>query len=147
MPFEQGVHTETFRIYYEDTDAGGIVYHANYLKYAERGRTDALRELGVHQSQLREDKGVFFVLRHCDITFIAPMLLDDLITVKSEVTHIGNTSLKMKQTIWRDDLEVAQMLMHIVCVSNAKKAVRIPSEIVTLLREKMMPEQPTKESA
>ena len=139
MPFKDKAHLADYRIYYEDTDAGGIVYHANYLKYAERGRTDALRELGIVQSDLREAEGIFFVLRHCDITYMAPILLDDLITVKSEIMSFGNTSLRMRQTIWRDGVEIAHMIMHIVCVSNAKKPVRIPPAITDLLREHMTP--------
>lgn len=141
MPFENHTHTEQFRIYYEDTDAGGIVYHANYLKFAERARSDALRELDIGQHILREEMGVYFVVRHAEITYLKPILLDDLITVTTEVTHIGNSSLKMKQVIWRDSLELSQMLMHIVCISNEKKPVRIPEKVSRKLRDAMMPEK------
>ena len=141
MPFHSGEHHEQFRIYYEDTDAGGIVYHANYLKFAERARTDALRELGIHQRELRERLGVFFVLRHADITYLVPVQLDDLITVKSEIMQVGNTSLKMKQTLWREDVELCQMLVHIVCINNDKKPVRIPAEVLEPLKNHMMKEK------
>lgn len=138
MPFENNQHLAEYRIYYEDTDAGGIVYHANYLKYAERARSDALREMGIIQRELRETQGVFFVLRHADITYLAPILLEDVITVNSTVTHVGNSSLRMQQTIWRNGVELCRMLMHIVCVSNDKKAVRIPEEVITLIKAHMM---------
>ena len=141
MPFTSGYHHAQFRIYYEDTDAGGIVYHANYLKYAERARTDALRELDIHQRCLREEMGIFFVLRHADITYLKPIMLDDLITVTSEITHIGNTSLKMKQCIWRDDIEICQMLMHIVCINDDKKPVRMPGAVLQPLKKNMMKEK------
>ena len=137
MPFHNAHHTETFRIYYEDTDAGGIVYHANYLKYAERARTDALRELEIHQKQLREDLGIFFVLRHADITYLKPMHLDDLIEVRSQIIEVGKTSLKMQQDIWCDGLEVCRMLMHIVCINNDKRPVKMPAEVLEPLKANM----------
>ena len=143
MPFHTNDHREQFRIYYEDTDAGGIVYHANYLKFAERARTDALRELGIHQRDLREELGIFFVLRHADITYLKPMHLDDLVEVRSQVTEIGNTSLKMEQDIWHGDIEICRMLMHIVCINNDKKPVRIPGEVLEPLRNNMMKEKET----
>ncbi len=138
MPFIDGHHEESFRIYYEDTDAGGIVYHANYLKYAERARTDALRELDIHQSALRDELGIFFVLRHADITYLAPLLLDDLVTVKSEITQVGNTSMKMQQSIYKGDLETCRMLMHIVCINEDKKPTRMPSSVLEPLKNNMM---------
>ena len=141
MPFTNHHHHESFRIYYEDTDAGGIVYHANYLKFAERARTDALRELGIHQHALREELGIFFVLRHADITYLKPILLDDLIEVRSQVVEIGNSSLKMQQNIFKGELEISRMLMHIVCINNDKKPVRIPDRVLLPLKEKMMKEK------
>lgn len=140
MPFESGQHQEQFRIYYEDTDAGGIVYHANYLKYAERARTDALRELGIHQRDLREELGIFFVLRHADITYLKPIELDDLIEVRSHIVEVGNSSLRMQQNIFKDELEICSMLMHIVCINNDKRPVRIPDQVLTPLKAKMMKE-------
>lgn len=138
MPFENGEHITSYRIYYEDTDAGGIVYHANYLRYAERARTDALRELGIHQSQLRAQQGVFFVLRHADITYSAPLILDDEVEVRSGVTEVGNSSLRMRQSLWRDGLEVSRMLMHIVCISESKRPVRIPAAVLEPMQQHMM---------
>lgn len=137
MPFANGHHSETFRIYYEDTDAGGVVYHANYLKFAERARTDALRELGIHQRELRAEYGVFFVLRHADITYLQPLMLDDFIEVRSQISHIGNTSLKMQQHILKESLEICSMLMHIVCINEDKRPVRIPAHVLDPLKANM----------
>lgn len=138
--FSDGTHLVTYRIYYEDTDAGGIVYHANYLKFAERARTDALRSLGILQSELRATHGVFFVVRHMEIEFFASAILDDLIHVRSHVDSFGNSSMKMRQIIEREGLELAQILVQIVCVSEQRKATRIPLHIKTLLIEHMQPE-------
>jgi acyl-CoA thioester hydrolase len=140
MPFIDNVHHVEYRIYYEDTDAGGIVYHANYLNFAERARTDALRELGINQTEFREETGCIFVVRHADIEYKASALLDDLVTVTTEITHIGNSSMKALQIVWRGETELARMLIQIVCVGANKKAVRIPQDIVACLRNHMMKE-------
>ena len=77
------------RVYYEDTDAAGIVYHANYLKFAERGRTEMLRELGFEHSASREESGTLFTVRRCSIDYLAPARLDDALTVDTRVVEIG----------------------------------------------------------
>ncbi|MAR57069.1 MAG: tol-pal system-associated acyl-CoA thioesterase [Rickettsiales bacterium] len=140
MPFLDQVHHTEYRVYYEDTDAGGIVYHANYLNFAERARTDALREMHINQTEFRESTGCIFVVRHAEIEYKASAILDDLLRVTTEVTHIGNSSMKMLQVVWRDDIELARMHIQIVCVGANRKAVRIPQDITACLRSHMMKE-------
>ena len=117
------------RIYYEDTDAGGIVYHANYLKFAERARTEYLRSKGYdHQRILAEDK-LILVVRHEEIDYRAPAKLDDLLEMRTETSEWGNTSLTLKQAVYRADKLLAELKVTIVAVSKEGKAVRIPPHL------------------
>ena len=123
-------HSLPIRIYYEDTDAGGIVYHANYLRYAERGRTEMLRDMGFAHSKLLHEKNLGFVVRHVEIDFQRPAILDDLISVQSEITRIGGASFDILQTIVRDGTVLCVVKVVIVCVDvTVGKAVRLPDEI------------------
>ncbi len=127
------MHSCKYRIYYEDTDAGGIVYHANYLKYAERGRTEMIRDLGVTNGALLNDFGIFIVVRHIDIDYSAPSKLEDEITVESSFTEMGNTSFTMLQKISVNGLTCATIIVKLVCVgSDSGRPVRIPD----ILKEK-----------
>lgn len=121
------------RIYYEDTDAGGIVYHANYLKFAERARCEWLREMGIFCSTLLPEHGFQFVVRHIDISYKAACYLDDLLVVRSSFIDLGNASFTMQQNIWRDDAMVAEIKVVLVCVDIKGKAIRVPQ----LLRDKL----------
>lgn len=125
------MHALPIRVYYEDTDAGGVVYYANYLKFAERGRTDWLRDLGIHQAELRERSGLFFVVRHCEIDYLAAGKLDDLLTVESRLLRMSNTSIAMHQIVRRDadQAVLAEMKVTVVCVNETLKPARIPQEI------------------
>jgi acyl-CoA thioester hydrolase len=126
-------HHEPFtihaRVYYEDTDAGGIVYHANYLKFAERGRTEYLRAIGWDRRRVEKEFGIGFIVRHAEIDYKAPAKLDDLLTVKTSVASIGNTSMTLQQDIWRDDKLLAAMKVTVVAVNAEGKPVRFPSQI------------------
>lgn len=119
------------RIYYEDTDAGGIVYYANYLKFAERARTEYIRALGVRQQDALETEDKFgFVVRHCDIDYLAPAVLDDELVVSCRVTELGGASCTMHQEITRGDQLLVRLDVKAVYVSlRTKKPVRIPKEI------------------
>src|ERR1700727_2691665 len=94
-----GAHLTTFRVYYEDTDAAGIVYYANYLKFAERARTEWLRESGFSQSQLTAQEGIFIMVRRCSIDFLAPARLDDLLEVETHLKDCGKVRMTMQQSI------------------------------------------------
>lgn len=122
------------RIYYEDTDAGGIVYHANYLKYAERARSEVLREHGISCSTLLENHGFQFVVRHADVSYRAPCVLDDLITVRSSFIDLGNASFTMQQNIWRGDTLLAEIKIVLVTIDTKGKAIRIPALLRDIIK-------------
>lgn len=121
--------TTTARVYYEDTDAGGIVYHANYLKFAERARTEYLRAAGWDRPRVEREFGIAFIVRHAEIDYRAPAKLDDLLHVTAAVAAIGNTSMTMKQTVERDGKLLAEMTIIIVAVNAAGKPVRLPPQL------------------
>jgi acyl-CoA thioester hydrolase len=122
-------HSLPLRVYYEDTDAGGVVYYANYLKFAERARTEWLRELGLHQSQLTEEDGVFFMVRRCAIEYLAPARLDDAITVESHLKEWGKVRMTMQQSIVRGDKRLAEIEVEIVCVGMNGRPAPWPQKV------------------
>ena len=105
----QHVHTHAVRVYYEDTDAGGIVYYANYLKYAERARTELLRHHGIENGALmRSDRIAFCGVKSCSADYIKPARLDDALEVRTAVTRLGGASLHMHQDICLDSATVGR---------------------------------------
>lgn len=130
-PSQKNEFAASYRIYYEDTDLGGVVYYANYLKFFERARTDFLREKGVVQSKLAAEINIMFAVRNCQIDYVKPAKMDDLIEVSVEIIEIGKVSLKMKQEIKLDDMVLCKMTVEIVCVNSANfKPTRIPASIL-----------------
>jgi acyl-CoA thioester hydrolase len=129
-----------FRVYYEDTDSGGVVYYANYLKFAERARTEALREQGVNQSELKEQTGLFFIVKSCNINFVKPARLDDVLIVKTLFKKVAQTSTIVVQHIYTKNLLLAEIEVVLVCVkeNDDKKILpfRLPNDIATKLRGK-----------
>jgi acyl-CoA thioester hydrolase len=130
-----GAHQFRVRVYYEDTDAGGVVYHASYLKFAERARTEMLRETGFAQSKLSEQLGILFVLRRCVVDFLAPARLDDHLVVASRLVDLRGASLGFEQTIWRDSLELVRLGVKLACMSASGRAARLPAQVRTALAE------------
>ena len=121
------LHTLDIRIYYEDTDAGGVVYHANYMKFAERARTEYLRDLGFTNSEVRENHNVIFVVRHAESDYLAPMVLDDLVQIETRLVDMKRTSFTMNHKITRAGVMIFDMTVVLVCVDwQAVKPVRIP---------------------
>ena len=90
------------RVYWEDTDAGGIVYYANYLKFMERARTELLRSFGIHQNRLAADQGIIFAIVSVNVDYRLPARLDDLLMVTCEVAMEGRVSVAFQQSIWRE---------------------------------------------
>jgi acyl-CoA thioester hydrolase len=120
-------HTLNIRIYYEDTDAGGVVYHASYLKFGERGRTEFLRHLGHQNSDLEREYGTLFLVRHIEIDYHRPAVLDDLLRLETAIESMKNTSFTMRQRFFRGEELIADMRVALVCVdTNAIKPVRLP---------------------
>ncbi len=119
------------RVYYEDTDAGGIVYYANYLKFAERARTEFLRALNFNQQQgLEADICAGFVVRHCEIDYRSPAVLDDSLIISCQIIEIGGASCTIHQEIMRDDKAIVVLDVKVVYVSlKNKRPVRIPPEL------------------
>jgi len=125
------------RIYYEDTDAGGVVYYANYLKFFERARTEWLRALGVEQRSLQADTGAIFVVAEANIRYLLPARLDDLLTVSVRMVERGQASLQLAQQVWRGDTLLVEGHFRIGCVDAATlRPRRIPAQISTTLRAK-----------
>lgn len=119
-----------YRIYYEDTDAGGVVYYANYLKFFERARTDFLRHLQISQSDLAQKENLVFVVRRCEIDYLTPARLDDLIEVSVEIKEMRTASIVMFQKITKSGKILARLNVEIVCVSADEfKPNKIPQNI------------------
>lgn len=127
---KDGVHILPVRIYFEDTDLSGIVYHANYLRYAERGRSDFLRAIGVdHSKLLASDTPVYWTLHHIEIDFKRPARIDDLIEVHTVAAAISGAKLLMIQSIRRDGQELARVRVNAACISPEGKVRRIPQMV------------------
>jgi acyl-CoA thioester hydrolase len=131
-------HVLPVRIYYEDTDAGGIVYHSNYLRFAERGRTEMLRLLGLHQHQLHTESGLAFAVYKGDVHYMKPAKLDDVLLVESTLTDLTGASMHVRQVIRRargdgplEDL--VRFNSQIFCMSADGKPARIPTSLRTVL--------------
>lgn len=125
-------HVLPVRVYYEDTDAGGVVYHANFLKFAERGRTELLRSLGFTNTSLVEKEGFLFVVRHIEADYRKPGRLEEDLEVVSVVEEIKNASFVMRQTVSRGSDILCVMKVALVCVEMNKtdiKPVRIPDHL------------------
>jgi acyl-CoA thioester hydrolase len=129
---EPASHSFPIRVYYEDTDFSGVVYHASYLRFLERGRTEWLRALGIEQSVLAAAgaQSVGFVVRHMDIDFRRPARMDDLLSVETEVRRIGGASLELAQRLLRGAELLVTADVKIGCVAEGR-AVRLPVAIRT----------------
>jgi acyl-CoA thioester hydrolase len=118
------------RVYYEDTDGGGVVYHANYLKFMERARTEWLRNMGFAQSELKNNLGVLFVVRNIALQYKRSACYDDALNVSSAISKTGRSLLVFEQTIYRNHTVLTKATVEVVCVSAAEfKPVSIPEPI------------------
>ena len=120
------------RIYWEDTDAGGIVYHSNYLRFMERARTEMLRSLGFSQQQMKEAGEALIVVSKLEITYRKPAKLDDLLTVHTRVESLKHASVIFEQTITRGDEVITQGRMRCASISAA---TGMPTEISPRVRQ------------
>lgn len=117
------------RVYIEDTDAAGIVYYANYLKFMERARSDWLRTLGLSQARLR-DEGIQFVVRRCELDLHKPARFDDALSVTAVIAHQGRASLDFKQQVFRQGQLLCEGKVRVACVDAASlKPVALPESI------------------
>ncbi len=128
-------HVYRLRVFYEDTDAGGVVYYANYLKFAERARSELLRAFGVSQKALAEAGGPIFTVRRVEADFLRPAYLDDELEVRTTVLAYGGARVAMGQVIGRDQEDLVRMRVEIACVNAKGRATRIPEPVAGLFAD------------
>ncbi|SNX60146.1 acyl-CoA thioester hydrolase [Nitrosomonas ureae] len=122
------------RVYYQDTDAGGVVYHSTYLNFMERARYEWLRELGFNANALITDSNVLFMIRSIDIEYLKPAVLDDLLNITVSVLEVGRSRITLFQEVLCSHIKLVNATIHVVCVGAEKlKPVSIPAS----LREKI----------
>lgn len=123
--------THTIRVYYEDTDFSGAVYHAAYLKFFERGRSEALRECGVtHTELLGRDDPLAFAVRKMAVEWVMPARIDDLLTVQTRFLIARGARMALEQEIWREETLIARADVEAVCISLDGRPRRVPAEII-----------------
>lgn len=127
-------HFLPLRVYYEDTDAGGIVYHANYLRFAERGRTEMLRSIGIYQRELKSETGLIFAVYKGDVQYIKPAKLDDMLIVETTLIELSGASVRIRQMIRRalDEQRAEDLVLfhaQVVCVNADGRAARVPASM------------------
>ncbi len=126
------IHTFPIRVYYEDTDAGGIMYHASHVRFLERGRTEYLRDLGIHHTALMDrdpEAVVLFVVRRMEIDYAKPARLDDLLTVTTELIELGGASLKLRQMLLRGEDVICRGLLTIATIGPDGRPKRLPADL------------------
>ncbi len=128
-----GVHRFALRVYYEDTDAGGIVYYANYLKFAERARTEMLRCFGLPPERLAREAGVGLVVRRAAVDFLAPARLDDALVVTTRLVAYGGATLDLAQEVWRDRDALVRLDIRIACLGVGGRPTRLPPALVAAI--------------
>ena len=129
--FRDGVHVFPVRVYYEDTDAGGVVYYANYFRFAERARTELLRNLGVEQSELAVDGGILFAVRRCTADFFQPARLDDSLEVRTRILEVSGATVAAEQQVWREDEKIFLLTVKLACLNTISpgRPVRVPTSL------------------
>lgn len=128
------VFTWNVRVYYEDTDAGGIVYYANYLKFFERARTEWLRAIGVGQQQLLEEHDALFVVKSVNADYHAPAKLDDTVRLTLSIAKMGRASIVFLQQAWRDETLLNTAQVKIGCVDSGMRPRVIPDAVAQRMR-------------
>ena len=123
----------TIRVYYEDTDSGGVVYHANYLKYAERSRTEMLRKYKIEQEKLKIDFNIQFIVKNLFIEYYASAKLDDLLNIKSLIIQISSAKIIMEQSIFNKKKLLAKINVTLGSVNLEGKPSRLPKFVLNIL--------------
>ncbi len=133
--FEGGEHVYPLRVYHEDTDAGGIVYYANYLKFAERARTEMMRGAGITHVALLGAHDAAFVVRRCAVDYRQPARLDDEIEVRTSIGTVAGAHIEAEQRVVRDGALLASIDLKLGCVGRNGRAVRLPVPLREALSE------------
>ena len=117
-----------FKVYYEDTDSGGVVYYANYLKFLERARTDAITSLNFSNKNLIEKFGIYIIVKSCNLNFHKPAKLEDNLNIISKVLEVKNVSIRMKQYIFVNDSMIVEAEILLASVDEKGKPSKLPVE-------------------
>ena len=126
-------HKNNVRVYYEDTDAGGVVYHANYLKYAERSRTEMLRKYKIEQEILKNNYSIRFIVKDLFIEYYKAAILDDYLTIKSFIIKTSSAKIKMEQEIYRKNTLLAKINITLGSTNLEGKPSRLPKFVLNIL--------------
>lgn len=119
-------HVYRLRVYYEDTDAAGVVYYANYLRMAERARTEMMRLLGADHAEMARTENVALAVRDCSIAYLKPAYLDDVLEIRTRLTEIGGASLKAQQSFHRAGETLATIDLRLACIADTGRPARFP---------------------
>ena len=123
--------THNVKVYYEDTDAGGVVYYANYLKYLERARTEALSTIGLSNTKIKNDFSALIIVKSCNIEYKKSAYLEDDLQIKSFVDSTSKTSFLMNQSIFKHEELIVKAKIHLVFINEKFKPVKIPEKILS----------------
>ena len=126
---KNATHRYKLRVYFEDTDAGGMVYYANYLKFAERARTEMLRAAGIDHARMVAEEGLMLVVRHCTADFRRSAKLDDELEVETRLSELAGASLSLAQTIRRDGESLVELAVSVACITRAGRPTRLPERL------------------
>ena len=126
-------HSMNIRVYYEDTDLGGIVYYANYLRFIERARTEWLRDLGIDQIKMRNERDTVFVVTKLKVDYLLPAYFDDMLTVDTKIQIVSPVRAYFYQNIFRQEDVIFKAEVCVTCTSTSGKVQRLPEKIKLLM--------------
>ena len=126
-------HSMNIRVYYEDTDLGGIVYYANYLRFIERARSEWLRDLGIDQIKMRNEQDVIFVVTKLKVDYLLPAYFDDMLTVDTKIQIVSPVRAYFYQNIFRQEDAIFKAEVCVTCTSTSGKVQRLPEKIKLLM--------------
>ena len=132
------MHHFNVKTYYEDTDLAGIVYYANYLKFIERARSEAVADAGIDQMAMKADHGVVFVVRHLDADFLQSAKFGDVLDIATQITEMGNARLRMRQVVTLENKEIFVATVTLAIMNGQGKPTRLPAEIRQKLQHLVM---------
>ena len=127
-------HVYPVRVYYEDTDAGGVVYHSNYLRFAERARTELLRDAGIDHVTLMDEYGLMLAVRRCEAEYVKPARLDDALKIRTTCIEATGASFWLEQLVQRGGETLVEMKLRLVCLKSDGRPARLPEKLKTTFR-------------
>ena len=137
------IHRHQIRVYIEDTDSGGIVYYANYLRFAERARTEMLRSAGISHALMMAEDGLVLAVRRCEVDYLRPARLDDELLIETTVTGLGGATIDLAQRVCRfddgDTVELVRLAVRIACIGATGRATRLPDDLRQVLQQALPP--------